>query len=90
MSLSAFRLLEDRQQDDAPTGCDPVGDPGCSASEIEAQLTELSIELLRVRFIEQMSFLFESVDVEVDAALLVIIQHEVPVSNLWLDFDLSP
>lgn len=41
-------------------------------------------------FIEKRSFVRQAVDVAVDAALIVIVEGEVPISDLRFEFYLAP
>jgi hypothetical protein len=57
---------------------------------MEPEFSELAIELFGVGFVEEWSFLCKPIDVEVDPALSIVIEAEVPVSNLGLELNLTP
>lgn len=61
-----------------------------SAAEVEPQLSELAVQLLRERLVEQRAHLRETIDMEPDPRLIFLVEGEEPVSNLRFELHLSP
>src|SRR5919109_3988451 len=64
LGLAHLGLSEDGQQDDPSFGADEVADPPAFASQVEAQLAELALELAGVGLGEQDTLFLQQVDVE--------------------------
>jgi hypothetical protein len=69
-SFTPVLFVEDRQQDDAPSGRDVVADALSATATVEAQLAQLTAKLSRVRFPKQDALLLEERDVIVGLRLL--------------------
>lgn len=94
LSFLPAGLYEHRQKHDpAPRG-DPVRDPSGIATEVEPQLTQLPLQLLGVRFIQQRTTLSQPVDVKPDAATPVLIdasyQSRTSGSSSTSPHDIAP
>jgi hypothetical protein len=62
-SLTWPGLGEHGEQDDRSAGGDVVGDAGLASPEVEAELSELAVQLTRERFSEMNALIGEKVDV---------------------------
>lgn len=93
IDLAAFPLPglhEHGEQNDPASRSDPVRDPRRPSAEVEPQLSELAIQLLRERLIEQRPHLQETIDVEPDPRLILLVESQVPVPNLPFELHLAP
>ena len=83
-------LVEHGQQDDPAPSSGPAGDAHRLAGAAEAKVSQFAIELFGVGLIEQRSFVFETVDVESDPALLRLIERPISIPHFGLEFNLTP
>jgi hypothetical protein len=89
-AFTLFRLAEDCQQDDVPPGNDVISDALIGVAEMEAKLSELSVELLCVRLTEIHSFRAQQVDVELGLTELAVAEAFEPFPDFRFKLYLSP
>jgi hypothetical protein len=71
-----------------PARCQPVGDPGLPAQQVEPQFPDLSAEVSGVGLAEVLSVLGEQADEEVGPAEVAVGQAGQPGPDFRLDLDL--
>src|SRR5215471_14677781 len=71
-----------------PSRCQPVGDSGLLAQQVEPQLPDLPVEVTGVGLAEVFGVLGEQADEEVDPAEVTVGQAGQPGPDFGLDFNL--
>jgi hypothetical protein len=90
LDLSHPRLAKDRQEHDPAAARDVVADPALVSTQVEAQLTELSAKLTRIRLIEVHTPILQQVDVEDHVTKFLICQAQKPLLDRRLDLYHTP
>lgn len=73
-----------------PSGGDVVGDAGLLSAEIEAELSELAVELSGEGLSEEGAVVSEKVDVALDVTELIVGQGVEPGGDFWLELHRNP
>jgi hypothetical protein len=80
--LSWSGLGEHGEEHDDPSAGDVVGDAGLLSTDVEAQLTQLAVELSGEWFAEQSALVGEQVDVALDVTELFVGERVEPGAYL--------